>query len=233
MLRLLREIKQFTESTGDEGPIAREVCDELEAILHLPVLDRRVALDQEAIAEVQAGLTANDGIWSCLFGWAFIHALGKITASADFAEQSRSWMDEWLLGRIVAGTLRELGDDEQQAALSVMVIKRMTSHQSWFATPELEYAYQLLEALLSDTEVQQLLRVNRYQDVLWFDKHAFERLLWWMLAVALVSISAGAETATTDAAGTISAAYRTIMQLRAAAEASGYQVEKLLAMAHG
>ncbi|MEO7912816.1 MAG: alpha-amylase, partial [Roseiflexaceae bacterium] len=232
MLPLLREIKQFTESAGDEAPIAREVRDELEAILQLPVLDRRVALDQAAIAEVQAGLTANDNIWNCLFGWVFIHALGKITGSADFAEQSRSWMDEWLLGRIVAGTLCELGDDQQQAALSVMVIKRMTSHQSWFETPELEHAYQLLEALLSDAEVQQILRVNRYQDVLWFDKHAFERLLWWMLAVAVVSISAGDRMATIDAVGTIGAAYRTIAQLRAAAEASGYQVEKLLAIAH-
>ena len=232
MLRLLREIKQFTESVGAEGPIAREVRDELEVILQLPVLDRNFTEDHAAIAEVQAGLTANPGSWGCLFGWAFIHALAKITGGADFAEQSRSWMDEWLLGRIVAGTLRELGDDEQQAALSVMVIKRMTSHQSWFETPELEHAYQLVEALLSDTEVQQLLRVNRYQDILWFDKHAFERLLWWMLAVAVVSISAGARTAATTAAGTIDEAYRTITQLRAAAEAAGYQVEKLLAIAH-
>ena len=232
MLDLLREIKQFTESTGDEAPIAREVRDKLAAILQLPTLDRHVALDQAAIAEVQAGLTANDDIWNCLFGWVFIHALGKVTGSADFAEQSRSWMDEWLLGRIVTGTLRELGDDEQQAALAVVVIKRMTSYQSWFETPELEHAYQLLEALLSDTEVQQILRVNRYQDVLWFDKHAFERLLWWMLAVAVVSLSAGAAASETDAAGTIGAAYRTITQLRAAAEASGYQVEKLLAIAH-
>jgi hypothetical protein len=232
MLRLLHEIKQFTESTGAEAPIAREVRDEIEAILLLPALHGNLATDRAAIAEVQAGLADNPGSWGSLFGWAFIHALGKITGSADFAEQSRSWMDEWLLGRIVAGTLRELGDDEQQAARSVMVIKRMASHQSWFETPELEHAYQLLEALLSDTEVQQLLRVNRYQDVLWFDKHAFERLLWWMLAVAVVSISAGAGTPAADAAGTIGEAHRTITQLRAAAEASGYQVEKLLAIAH-
>jgi hypothetical protein len=232
MLRLLREIKQFTESIGDEGPIAREVRNKLAVIFELPALDQNITEDQAAIAEVQAGLADNPGSWDCLFGWAFIHALGKVTGSADFAEQSRSWVDEWLLGRIVAGTLRELGDDEQQAAVSVMVIKRMTSHQSWFETPELEHAYQLVEALLSDAEVQQLLRVNRYQDVLWFDKHAFERLLWWMLAVAVVSISAGVGTRASNAAGTIGEAYRTITQLRAAAEASGYQVEKLLAIAH-
>jgi hypothetical protein len=233
IMRLLHEIKQFTESIGAEGPIAREVRDELAVILQLPALDRTIPEDQAAIAEVQAGLAANPSSWGCLFGWAFIHALAKVTGGADFAEQSRSWVDEWLLGRIVAGTLRELGDGEQQAALSVMVIKRMTSHQSWFETPELEHAYQLVEALLSDAEVQQLLRVNRYQDVLWFDKHAFERLLWWMLAVAVVSISAGVGTRSATAAGTIGEAYRTIMQLRAAAEESGYQVEKLLAITHG
>ena len=48
MLRLLREIKQFTESVGDEGPIAREVRDKLEAILQLPTLDQHRALDQAA-----------------------------------------------------------------------------------------------------------------------------------------------------------------------------------------
>jgi hypothetical protein len=235
MLRLLREIKQFTESAGDEEPIAREVRAELAAILQLPALDRSGALDRAAIAEVQAGLADTAGIWNCLFGWAFIHALGKVTAGTDFAEQSRSWMDEWLLGRIVAGTLRELGDDEQQAALAVTVIKQLTSYQSWFEAPELDHAYQLVETLFSDAEVQLLLRVNRYQDVLWFDKHAFERLLWWMLTVAVVSLSAGADTTAdtaADTAGAIGAAHRTITQLRAAAEAAGYQVEKLLAMAH-
>ena len=229
MLRLLHEVKQFTESMGDEVPIAREVRDELEAILRLPALNGGSALDVAAVAEVQAGLAENSAIWGCLFGWAFIHALGKITGAPDFAEQSRSWMDEWLLGRIVAGTLRDMGDDEQRASLAVTVIKQLTSYQDWFETPELEHAYQLVERLFSDAEVQQLLRVNRYQGILWFDKHAFDRLLWWMLAVAVVSLGAGAAT---DTAGTLSTAHRTITQLRAAAEASGYQVEKLLAMAH-
>ncbi|HJZ48509.1 MAG TPA: alpha-amylase, partial [Roseiflexaceae bacterium] len=149
----------------------------------------------------------------------------------DYAEQSRSWIDEWLLGRIISGTLRDRGADEQQSALAVTVIKNMTSHQSWFETPGLDHAYQLVETLLSDGEVQQLLRVNRYQDILWFDKHAFERLLWWMLVVAVVTIGADSTRTPAEASGAIGEVYRTISQLRAAAEASGYQVEKLLAMA--
>ena len=232
MLRLLREIKQFTESVGDEAPIAREVRDELAVILQLPALETGSPIEQAALAEVQAGLADNSGAWECLFSWAAIHALGRVTGAADFAEQSRSWMDEWLLGRIIGATLRELGGDEQQNALAVTIVKQMTSHQSWFETPELEHTYQLIEALLSDSEVRQLLRVNRYQDVLWFDKRAFERLLWWMLVVAVVSIrAADTSRAPGEAAVAIEQAHSTITQLRAAAEASGYQVEKLLAVA--
>src|SRR5262249_38512994 len=155
------EIKQFTESGGDEAPIAREVRHQLAVILQLPVLNRRLAANEAAIAEGQAGPDGRNGGGGCPFGLAFRHSLGKNTGGAHYAEQSRSWIDEWLLGRIISGTLRDRGADEQQSALAVTVIKNMTSHQSWFETPGLDHAYQLVETLLSDGEVQQLLRVNR------------------------------------------------------------------------
>jgi len=37
-------------------------------------------------------------------------------------------------------------------------------------------AYQVLQSLLRDNEVQRFLQVNRYQDVLWFNGEAFEEL---------------------------------------------------------
>jgi hypothetical protein len=49
--------------------------------------------------------------------------------------------------------------------------------------------------------------------------------------VAVVSIGAAAEPESASAAAAVDQVYRTVTQLRAAAEASGYQVEKLLEMA--
>jgi hypothetical protein len=230
MLTLLAEVKQFTESSGDEQAIAREVRGELAAILDLPAFEKRFAEADSvaAIEQMRAGLSDDAVTWGTLFGWAFVHALGKITDTPDYAEQARSWIDEWLLGRIVANTLRELGADEQAASRAVAVIRQATSHQDWYQSPDMEHAQQLLEALLGDREMQQLLGVNRYQGVLWFDKAAFERLLWWMQTVAAVAIGAEPDTTPEKAATALSAAHATVKQLQDAADKSGYQVEKLL-----
>jgi hypothetical protein len=227
MLNLLREIKRFTDSEGDEAPIAREVRDEIAIILQLPLLEQRLGL---AAPGGPADRTAG---WGSLFGWAFVHALGKISGAADYAGESRSWIDEWRLGRIIDGVLRELGADEYAAGQAVMVLKHMTSYQDWFATPELRQPQPLVEALLADSEIQQLLRVNRYQNVLWFDKHAFEQLLAWLLCVATIAISADAERTPAAADVAIEACAATVRQLNEAAVASGYQVEKLREVVQG
>jgi hypothetical protein len=116
-----------------------------------------------------------------------------------------------------------------------MTIKVLTTHQRWFElgeTPE-NRAYQVLRSWLEDDEVQRFLRVNRYQDVLWFNEEAFEQLLWWMMVVATVDIAAHPEQATASpaspsAAEAIAACYEVIEELRQAEEASSYRVERLL-----
>jgi hypothetical protein len=84
----------------------------------------------------------------------------------------------------------------------------------------------VLENLLKDDEVQQLLRVNRYGDVLWFNKEAFEQLLWWLFVVAVVQTTTLRPMA--EAAPDLLAAYEVVQQLQQAEERSGYQLEELL-----
>ena len=44
-------------------------------------------------------------------------------------------------------------------------------------------------SLLSDSDALNYLGVNRYQDILWFNKEAFEDLMWWLFIIAAVEIS--------------------------------------------
>jgi hypothetical protein len=74
--------------------------------------------------------------------------------------------------------------------------------------------------------VQQFLRVNRYGDVLWFNREAFEQLLWWLFVAATVQTTASRPAA--EAAADILAAYKLVEQLHQAEERSGYQVEELV-----
>jgi glycosidase len=196
-LELAAEAKQFTGGASDEATIAQDVRHKLEAMLQLPILESRYPVpgDSEygtAINYLNQNLVDNLAIWGTLLSWAFVHSLGRVLNEEDFEGQSRSWIDEWLLGKIIAGALRDLGLDEEKAWRAVGVVKLLTTHQRWFEAkaPDKGRAYGVLESWLQDGEVQGFLQVNRYQDVLWFNQEAFDQLLWWMLAMAAVTLSA-------------------------------------------
>ncbi|MBU0702893.1 MAG: alpha-amylase [Chloroflexi bacterium] len=219
VIRLLREIKQLVggpalpvpitaegstvEGRGDETAIAQDIRQKLLATCNLQLATCNLPL----------------------LGWLFTHSLGKVVDEANFEQISRSWIDEWLLGKIIAGTLRDLGLDESAAWRSVATIKILTSHQRWF---EEKQPYQILKSWLQDDEVQRFLQVNRYQGVLWFNKEAFEQLLEWMLLVASVTISADPLRPADEAAQETVALHDVAKKLQQAQEQSGHQVEKLL-----
>jgi hypothetical protein len=184
---------------------------------------------------------------------------GEASASQEgvrslFVGQSRSWIDEWLLGKVLAGAFQDMGLDEARAWHTVAVIKLLTSHQLWASVPgptaaetarvpggeydvpapNMGYrvpdarlrAHAVLEALLKDDEVQQYLHVNRYQDVLWFNKEAFVQLLRWLLLVE--TVQAVAAWPARQALAEVLSADEVLQELRQAEEQSGYQVEELV-----
>jgi len=184
---------------------------------------------------LKAGPADEPSTWGTLFGWLFVHSLGKVLGESGFEEQSRTWIDEWLLGRIMAGALQDFGLDEQAAWQAVAAVKVLTGHQRWFDLPARTRtpAVPVLESLLKDGEVQRFLQVNRFRDVLWFDKAAFDRLMWWLLVVGTVSGAADPRRAATDVADQIAACYDLVQAMRRAEDQSGYQVAKLLEAAKG
>jgi glycosidase len=240
MVALLREIKQVAHGTGDETAIAHDIRRALEAVLQLPIVESRFPSPESAeyaaaVGDLQARLTDDPSIWGPLLAWTFVHTLGRVISEADFELQSRSGIDEWLLGRVLAGTLYDLGLDDFAVQQAVTIVKLLTSHQRWFETPVPAEVrpYHVLLSLLKDREVQHFLQVNRYQDVLWFNQEAFDRLLWWLMVPAVVEATVDAARPAPEVAEKISDRYDIIQKLHQAEEESGYQVEKLLEAVRG
>jgi hypothetical protein len=236
LVHLLRAMKQFSGGSGDEAALAREVRQRLDVALQLPILESRYSWpasdDRPGAADyLKSNLRDDPRVWGCLFSWVFVHSLGRIAGEKDAAERTRSWLDEWLLGRIIAAALRDLGLDDAAAAKSVQLIKLLTSHQRWFENEAAAGlpAYRVLEALLKDSEGQQFLRVNRFQDILWFTGEAFEELLWWLFLVAVVQGCSEDRGQGTE----VLAYYSVIQELQGAAQQAGHQVEKLLEAVKG
>ena len=230
MINLLWEAKKFTDGREDEIAIARELRHKLEAILYLPIITSHFPRLQPkgvkaAAKYLNKKLTDAPYTWGTLFSWLFVHALGKVVSQTGFSEQSRSWIDEWRLDKNIAEALKELGLDEATTLRAMILVKVLTSHQRWF---DQKAAYQVMEKLLKDGQVQQFLKVNRYNDILWFNQEAFEELAWWLMFVSAIEIGFDPLRPVKELMRGLERCWSMIQTLQEAGEKSEYQVEKLL-----
>jgi glycosidase len=170
--------------------------------------------------------------WGSLLAWVFVHGLGGIAGGADCPQRSRSWIDELLLGKLIAGALQGLGLEEGQAWRAVALVKILTAQQGWFQGPggRAIGAYQVLESLLADTDVQLFLQVHRHEGILWFNKESFDELLGGLQAVAVVDALASAADPR-QLSRWIEERRELARRLQSAEDRSGYRVEQLLAWA--
>jgi glycosidase len=235
MVDLLREIKQLGGGEEDEIRIAQEIRHKLETIFYLPVIIRRYPRLQPKGVKATAEYLhkkLNDSIytWATLFGWLFVHALGKVVNPEDFAGQSRTWIDEWRIGKTIFGVLRDFGLEEPEAWRSVSVVKWLTGYQRWFeAKPsDQNQPHGILGSLLKDNEVRQFLGVNQYNDIWWFNKEAFEEMLWWLMMAAALAVGSDPLRPVNAVVAELERCYSMIQKWQEAEEKSDYQIEKLL-----
>ncbi|MCP4164370.1 MAG: alpha-amylase [Chloroflexi bacterium] len=232
--------------------LVAHIQQEVEAALLLPAITDRypplqvqaASIDPEdatpplsAATYLLAGLDDAPAAWGALFAWIFSHSLGKVIALEDYASQTRTWMDEWLLGKIVAQALQDFGLTPDQAWRSTSLLKLLISHQDLLLhiagreelpdDADIKVPYRLLDMLLQDEDVRSFLHVNRYGGILWYNRQAFGELMHGLFAVSVLTQTAGAEDAPAVTAQTIDTLYETIVTLRAADEQSQYEVEKL------
>ncbi|MFN8496585.1 MAG: alpha-amylase family glycosyl hydrolase [Anaerolineae bacterium] len=241
---MLQAIQGFSGADVDAEVVAETIRRHLDAVVALPSL--RQSVDGEAPAEFAAALDylfarfeANPALWGGALAWVFTRFLGDMMGEPDAGGQTRTLIDAWRLGRVIAPALEGLGMTDATAWRAVATIKLFSEHDKWFGTagaPGLR-AYRVLESWLRDSEVQQYLGVNRYQGVLWFNHEAFEQLLWAALLHATIGLLAN-ETEPSAAASSqvvqgIAERYAIIERLQEAEKDSKYQIARLMSRARG
>ena len=235
---LLAEAARFAGAEdADTAPLQRDIRARLEALLALRAATDEGERLQDADDAARAAVSQPSAVsrrplqdaltWGAAVSWVFVHALGRIVDEQDAAGQSRAWLDEWLLGRSIERALRDAGADEGQAARWVAAVKIATEHQGWLAGAA-ALPQKTLAGMLADEEVRRYIGVNRFQGVLWFNKERLEELLAWLMLTATVLARAEG-----DGAAQLAQGQELVGRIMRAAEAAGYQLEKLLTLAAG
>jgi len=230
----LKSIMDYVNVSTKIKPIVQEEQRGLEAILRLLVFEEYYPFPSsekyyQVLTYIQKNLGDYPFIWFILLFWNDLRLIGRvITEYPQFTEISRSWMEEWGILRTVQKTLSRLGMEDGQARSGVIIIKLLTSHQNWVKGISENTSISLMEKWFANEEVRQFLDVNRYHDKLWFNKEAFESMMWWMMTIALVNLVAEPEKSLSEGIEILIKAFDMIQKIIAAEEESEYQVDKLL-----
>ena len=187
---------------------------------------RRDAIDRLAAVgapPVGDGLAEGSTARAAMLGWTVVASIGAIGDSADATATGRAWFEELRLGPVLANAFRELGLDEggawtAVARVRVLLLALEPPSTARFGAPAIR---RLLDGWFADPDLRGFLGVNRSEGVTWFNKEAFEELLWWWQVLAAVEGPPAAVAATRRLADRL---------LRAAAEGS-YQVDRLVELA--
>jgi len=162
--------------------------------------------------------------------FAFISQLGKIVDPEDIQNNSISLFDEWKTGRFVESAINGLGMSQKEAIRVVKMVRVLITMQKWIDNPENQDPAALLQSALANSDVQHLLQLNRYQEVLWFSREGFDDFMNCLLASVVF------EPDSTDP----SLQYERILQtreilgsLQTAVDQADYQMEKLLQALEG
>ena len=213
--------------------IIESVKQSLQAVLELPVYSELnpfpgSKIYPKAIGYVTGGFKKHSERWLAWFAWAFLHKLDLLLPTPGDTDRIISWMDEWQFSRVLIDGFLSAGSAGPAANRLSALVRLLVQQRAWYTRLGSLPLPTILETWLSQDEIRYFLQVNRHQDILWFNKEAFEEFLWWMMGLALLDISAAKQATSTQAVEHILGAYDIVQRLLKAKTTSGYQVEKLL-----
>lgn len=225
-------IQSLANLMGDIGHTQALMVNKLEATVNLQDILASLSITGTKQFKQTAQVTGNsisDPGWIhyALLSWDFLSEIGKLFSETDYQEKSLSWMDEWRLGKAIEETMSGSGFNSSDIQSTLLAVKIGIRHQNWYHDAVSLSAKQLLKSWLSDLNVQSFLKVNRYNDTLWYNREALGEFLQWMQLFALIESQKEARSSSM-VTETLLATNKVIKKIKELDKRSGYQVMKLI-----
>ena len=234
---LLKEVVNYSSGEIIDLDLNDEIISKFRCLIQLRESVNQLSLSSEISGVFLEYFNENlpsNADWNIILSWLFVHVLGKIIDPIHYELQSRSWIDEWGLGRIIEWTIKDFYEKPQSVLEAIILIKILTTHQNWYMHDvETKYqAAQIMRILMTDLEVQSYLQTNRYQNILWFNQEAFENLVRWLFIISVIDIISDKKKEK-DLNQELERIFKIIDQWLTMAKRSNFQVAKLFELLTG
>ncbi len=223
----LLEVKKYSNSSKNVTPLLNEILTKVKSASKLDGIIKKYLKDDQISILIKDLFPLNAIEWGILYSWIVIHPLGKIVSEEDYELRSRSWIDDWYLSKYIQSMLQQLKkDDIEDISGSLSLIKILIIHQNWLDKIQIKENDELsiINEFFKNPEVQQFLRFNRYQDILWFSAENFEKFIRWLSIISLINLISNGD----DLVKPLHKIANLFLKWRETAKNSKYQVNAFL-----
>ncbi|MCJ7651575.1 MAG: alpha-amylase family glycosyl hydrolase [Candidatus Lokiarchaeota archaeon] len=220
-------VKKYSNSNKNIKPLLNEILNDVKSASKLDGIIKNYLKDDKITILIEEIFPLNTIDWGILYSWIVIHPLGKIVSNEDYELRSRSWIDEWYLSKYIQLILQQLKkDDVVDISESLALIKLLIIHQNWFNKIQMkEYdEVAIMNVFFKNPEVQDFLRFNRYQDILWFNAENFEVFTRWLSIIAIINLLSKGD----DLTKSLQLLTNLLLRWRKTAKTAKYQVNRFL-----
>ena len=233
MKNLLEGMIYLDQSLQYRPEVVENVQKTIQTVLCLPLIEKQLPFPgsqrySKAIDFILKGLNKNPQRWTVWYVWAFLSNLEVMSPNPPEDLRVISWMDEWQVSKILADGMRSFGIEEAIVSRHLAVIRLLVQEQHWYSRLGNSSLVTILESWLSSTEIRNFININRHQDILWFNKEAFEEFVWWMMTLAVLERVEHPGLSAAMKIERIMGAYDIVQKLIKAEKSSDYQINKLL-----
>ncbi len=187
----LFEVKKYSSSNKNVTPVYNQILNDILSASNLESVFKDYLKDDKIKFLIEKLIPLNTIDWGILYSWIVIRPLGRIISDEDYELRSRSLVDEWHITKYIYLLLKQLQkDDVENISESILVVKLLLIYQNWFTKIQMNVYDEssIFNILFKDPEIQQFLRFNRYQDILWFNAEFFETLTRWLSIIAIINL---------------------------------------------
>jgi hypothetical protein len=175
-----------------------------------------------------SGFSKSKNNFFILLLWLLLHNLGGYSKGNTSGEYSRSLIEEWNLTNYLENILVECGLGNEDAPRVIQAVKFIIAKQDWAINVFSNEPYSIVQNWLTDDQIRSFIGVNRYKDILWFNKESFDSLLWAMFAVSWSLSGSDLDKSLSSHIQDMILTFENIKKIKKAELKSEYQLTKLM-----
>lgn len=190
---------------------------------------KEAELGADVVSFLQARLPDEEDepiwFWRIPVAWAILDSLNDVALQCDYEARSEFCVDDWDLMPAVRNAYNELGYDWQAAQLGAQLVRLLVNYRDLLTPITGNPRASRLHRLLDDEGGREFLQVNRYQEVVYFNREQMEALLYWMVFVNAVRLLGDSSLTAETRASQAHALYHRAGEIQDAAAESQYRLE--------